>query len=91
MALSKVSELFHSERSDKFSATYFWFNIANLAVTVMYVLIGWAVFKSAQPNVMDYAVYTALYAGIVTGNKIAARVIDGKFNPTTPPEEKPVK
>lgn len=88
----KFNELFRGTADGKTSSTYFWFNIANAAATIAYILISWAVFKSAQPNIDAFAMYTAVYMGIVAGNKVASKYLSYKFNKTEPEEpEEPKK
>lgn len=78
-AKSKYAEFLRSGDSDKLSSSALWFHIANIAVTIVYVLVGWAVFKMPAPNIEGLSILTAVYAGIVTGNKFANTFLTYKF------------
>jgi hypothetical protein len=74
------TDIFRSDRGEKLSSSQIWFNIANLCVTTMYILLGVAVYHSTDPNIMDYGIFTAIYAGIVTGNKVASRFLSYRYS-----------
>jgi hypothetical protein len=86
---SKVLELLKSGDSDKLSSSSLWFHLANIAVTIVYIMLGVAAFKMQTPNIEGMAIFTGIYAGIVTGNKFANTFLSYKYgaNKDTPPKE----
>ena len=77
---SKLQDFLRSGDSDKLSSSALWFHVANMAVTLMYFLMGITVYHMTVPNIMDFAILTGVYAGIVTGNKFANTFLSYKYN-----------
>lgn len=75
----KIGSLFKSPYSEYASTSKIWFHIANTAVTVIYLLIGLAVAAMDDPSIESLAFLTLVYMGLVTGNKIANKVLDLKY------------
>lgn len=61
------------------SSSKVWFNIANIAMTIVYLLLGYAVSKMAIPAIGDFAWLTLVYSGVVTTNKFANKFLDIKY------------
>lgn len=76
------------------SSSKFWFNIANLAITITYILLGYAVAKMQNPLIADFAWLTLVYAGVVATNKFANKFLEykygSKYTETTSSESKTV-
>jgi hypothetical protein len=75
----KFKDFLRSGDNDKLSSSALWFHIANIAVTLMYFLMGFTVYHMSTPNIMDFAILTGVYAGIVTGNKFANTFLSYKY------------
>lgn len=81
-------DLLKTGDSDKLSSSALWFHIANIAVSIVYIALGIAVYKMTIPNIEGMAILTAVYAGIVTGNKFANTFLSYKYgNKETPATE----
>jgi NhaP-type Na+/H+ or K+/H+ antiporter len=76
----KFIELLQSGESTKLSSSTLWFHIANIAVSIVYIMLGIAVYKMPTPNIEGMAIFTAVYAGIVTSNKFANAFLSYKYN-----------
>ena len=90
MKSNKLMELLQSGDSTKLSSSTLWFHIANIAVSVVYIILGIAVYKMPVPNIEGMAVFTAVYAGIVTSNKFANAFLSYKYNSSSRPEKRNV-
>ena len=75
----KYLDLLRSGDSDKLSSSALWFHIANIAVSIVYIALGIATYKMQTPNIEGMAIFTAVYAGIVTGNKFANTFLSYKY------------
>lgn len=65
--------------STEVSASKLWFNIANAAITTVYILLGYAVAKMQNPLIADFAWLTLVYAGVVATNKFANKFLEYKY------------
>lgn len=87
---NRLMELLQSGENTKLSSSTLWFHIANIAVSIVYIILGIAVYKMPVPNIEGMAVFTAVYAGIVTSNKFANAFLSYKYNTSNRPERRNV-
>lgn len=61
------------------SSSKFWFNIANGAITIVYLMLGYSLMNMQNPPVGDFAWLTLVYSGVVATNKFANKFLDYKY------------
>lgn len=71
--------------NDKVSSSYLWFHLGNLAATVVFVRAGWAEAGGPSPNFEGLTLLMVVYLGLITGNKLAVKVLEYKTNLHTQP------
>jgi len=78
----KLKDLVVSDAPDYegMSSSKVWFNVANGAITIAYLVMTYAVAKMAEPAVADFAWLTLVFAGVVATNKFANKFLDYKYS-----------
>lgn len=76
-----LKDLFCTEGTSTISSSKFWFNITNLVVLVVYSGISYKYFTvlTEAGSLDGIAMFTAVIAGIVTGNKIANSIVKKRY------------
>lgn len=81
----QLKQLISVQGTDEASSSQLWFNLANIAVTSLYMYIGIRIGISIGIDANDaqmiesFTWLTLVYAGIVTGNKFANTLANLKF------------
>ncbi len=66
---------------DPISASHLWFHLGNTAATGVFIKVGIAVAAMPNPNIEGLAIFMFAYLGLITGNKLAMKVIQYKMSP----------
>lgn len=85
MSLKRKLGGIFKERSDDqgYSSSKLWFNISNVAIVSMYIILGLAAAKASPIPLESFAWLTLVMAGVVTANKFANKFLEYKYGQTT--------
>ena len=77
-----LTDVTTDETNKVFSSSQMWFHLTNFIILTGY---GFIVYKSIDhPNIPieSISIFTLIISGIITGNKLATRLMDKKYGTT---------